>query len=206
LQAIVGDLYLAKSDLASMPEGEEKEGMKESLREIEANIDYIDKIVQDLQDYARPLKPILQETDFEELCKEVLLKDDIPENIESSYQVKKEAKKVIADPTLLKRILSNLKNNAVQAMPEGGTLEIHAYQDADEVVITVHDTGVGIPEEAKPQLFTPLFTTKSKGQGFGLAVVKRMTEALKGTVTFESKEGKGTKFIIRLPKKEENAE
>jgi PAS domain S-box-containing protein len=201
LQAIVGDLYLAKSDLASMPEGEEKEGMKESLREIEANIDYIDKIVQDLQDYARPLKPTLQETDFEELCKEVLLKDGIPENIAFSYHVKKEAKKVISDPTLLKRILSNLKNNAVQAMLGGGKLKIHAYQDADEVIITVQDTGVGIPEEVKPQLFTPLFTTKSKGQGFGLAVVKRMTEALKGTVTFESKKGKGTKFIIRLPQK-----
>ena len=66
-------------------------------------------------------------------------------------------------------------------------------------VITVADTGVGIPEEAKNKLFTPLFTTKSKGQGFGLAVVKRMTEALGGTVTFESEEGKGTKFIIRLP-------
>ena len=58
---------------------------------------------------------------------------------------------------------------------------------------------MGIPEEAKDKLFTPLFTTKSKGQGFGLAVVKRMTEALGGTVTFESQEGKGTTFIIRLP-------
>jgi signal transduction histidine kinase len=58
---------------------------------------------------------------------------------------------------------------------------------------------VGIPDEVKDKLFTPLFTTKSKGQGFGLAVVKRMTEALGGTVTFESQVGKGTAFIIRLP-------
>jgi len=52
-------------------------------------------------------------------------------------------------------------------------------------------------------MFTPLFTTKSKGQGFGLAVVTRMTEALNGTVTFESEEGNGTKFIVRLPKKDD---
>jgi len=58
---------------------------------------------------------------------------------------------------------------------------------------------MGIPDKVKPKLFTPFFTTKSKGQGLGLAVVKRMIEALKGTVTFESIEGKGTTFIVRFP-------
>ena len=66
-------------------------------------------------------------------------------------------------------------------------------------MITVEDTGVGIPEAVKGKLFTPMFTTKSKGQGFGLAVIKRMTEALGGTVSFESQEGNGTTFTIRLP-------
>ena len=67
-------------------------------------------------------------------------------------------------------------------------------------MISVKDTGVGIPEEVKGKLFTPMLTTKSKGQGFGLPVVKRMTESLGGTVSFESEEGKGTTFTIRLPK------
>ena len=106
---------------------------------------------------------------------------------------------LVSDPDLLKRILSNLVSNAVQAMPQGGTLDIRAFKDADAVVITVEDTGVGIPEEVRPKLFTPLFTTKSKGQGFGLAVVKRMTEALGGKVSLESEVGKGTTFIILLP-------
>ena len=105
----------------------------------------------------------------------------------------------MADPDILKRIFGNLVTNAVQAMPKGGKLTIQAYKEANDSIITVEDTGVGIPEEAKDKLFTPLFTTKSKGQGFGLAVVKRMTESLGGTVTFESQQGKGTKFIIRLP-------
>ena len=106
---------------------------------------------------------------------------------------------IVADPDMLRRVLGNLVNNAVQAMPQGGKLEMRAFKDADDLVITVDDTGVGISEEVKPKLFTPLFTTKSKGQGFGLAIVKRMTEALGGTVTFESKEGEGTKFILRFP-------
>jgi signal transduction histidine kinase len=84
-------------------------------------------------------------------------------------------------------------------MPDGGKLTIRARRKKRNVILTVKDTGTGIPETAKANLFTPLFTTKSKGQGFGLAVVKRMTEALGGTVTFESEEGKGAEFTIRLP-------
>ena len=68
----------------------------------------------------------------------------------------------------------------------------HAY-------ISVEDTGEGIPEEVKDKLFTPLFTTKSKGQGFGLAVVKRLVEAQDGKISFESQQGKGTTFTIQLP-------
>jgi len=89
--------------------------------------------------------------------------------------------------------------NAIQALPAGGKLKVHAYRDENEYATAVKDTGVGIPEEAKSKLFAMLFTTKSKGQGFGLAVVKRLTKALCGTVTFESREGKGTTFIIHLP-------
>ena len=202
LQAIISNLYLVESDLASMQEGKEKESVKECLSDIEKNVEYINKIVQDLQDYAKPINPIAQQTDFEVLCKEALLENRVPENIDVSFQVEEEAKKLIADRTLLKRILNNLMNNSVQAMPEGGKLKIHVYQDVNDIVLIFQDTGIGIPEEIKSKIFTPLFTTKAKGQGFGLAVVKRMTEALGGTVTFESKKGEGTKFTVCLPKKQ----
>ena len=199
LQAISGDVYLIKSDLSAIPEGEEKESIKESLAGLEKNVMYIDKIVQDLQDYARPIKPNAEEFEIEVLCKDILLKSGIPKNIEASCKVERRVKSIVSDPHVLRRILSNLVNNAVQAMPDGGRMDLHLHQKAKDTVITVSDTGVGIPEEIKPRIFTPLFTTKSKGQGFGLAVVKRMTEALGGTITFESEEGKGTKFILRFP-------
>jgi len=68
-----------------------------------------------------------------------------------------------------------------------------------KILICVEDTGVGIPEEVKPKIFKPLFTTKSRGQGFGLVVCKRVIEAHGGAITFESEEGKGTNFTVELP-------
>ncbi len=156
------------------------------------------KIVQDLQDFARPIKAVAGEADLKDVIDDVVKKSGVPKTIIVSTRIEEDAKKVMADPDLLKRIIGNLVINAVQAMPEGGKLNICSYQKPGDMIITVQDTGQGIPEAVKPKLFTPLFTTKSKGQGFGLAIVKRMAEALNGTVTFESEEGKGTKFIIRL--------
>jgi PAS domain S-box-containing protein len=199
LQAITSDVYLAKTELALTSESDEKKNALESLSEIEKNIDYINKIVQDLQDYSRPLNPSAKGTDLEALCREIFLKSNIPKNIKTSFRSENEAKQVMADPDLLKRIISNLVLNAVQAMPKGGNLSIYAYRKEGGLIIEVQDTGEGIPEEVKTKLFTPMFTTKSKGQGFGLAVVKRVTEAMNGTVSFDSERGKGTKFIVRLP-------
>jgi len=199
LQGILSDVYLVKADLDLMQDSEEKRNIQESLVEIEKNIEYINKIVADLQDFARPLQPIVQDTDLDSVIDELLLKSPIPENIEVSSYVQEDAKRIIADPALLTRILANLITNAVQAMPDGGKLYVKGYREMDNVVVSVEDTGVGIPEEIKPKLFTPLFTTKSKGQGFGLAAVKRLTESLGGSVMFETKEGIGTKFILCLP-------
>jgi PAS domain S-box-containing protein len=197
LQAITSDVYLAKTELASTPESEEKNNALESLQEIEKNVDYINKIVADLQDFARPLNPHKEVTNLKRVIDDLLTKNSLPKNIKVSVKV--ETEKVVADSTFINRIMYNLVNNAVQAMPSGGKLTIHSFKEANDVIISVKDTGVGIPEAVKGKLFTPMFTTKAKGQGFGLAVIKRMTESLGGTVTFESQEGKGTTFTICLP-------
>jgi len=110
--------------------------------------------------------------------------------------------KIKTDPTMIRRAITNLVNNAVQAMPEGGTLEVTAFREGDNAVISVRDTGMGIPEEMKQRLFTPLITTKAKGQGLGLAVVKRLVEALDGSVAYETELGKGTTFTVTLQIKE----
>jgi len=95
--------------------------------------------------------------------------------------------------------LTNLTLNGLQAMPNGGELSVYAFLRAKKVSIAVSDTGVGIPEDVKEKIFKPLFTTKSKGQGFGLAVVKKLVEALSGNISFETIPEKGTTFILEIP-------
>ena len=199
LQAITSDVYLAKTELATTPESEEKKNAIESLDEIEKNISYINKIVADLQDFSRPIAPKLEETDLERIIHYTIATLNIPENIKVTHSIMKNFPKIQTDQTYIQRVLINLINNAIQAMPNGGKLTISAAAKDEKTIITVQDTGEGIPDSVRSKIFTPLVTTKAKGQGFGLSVVKRFTEAMGGTVTFESESGKGTKFIIKLP-------
>jgi len=123
----------------------------------------------------------------------------IPANIILIKEVADDFPQIKADLQLLKRVLINLLTNALQAMPNGGKLTLHSQVNSDgQVLVSVEDTGIGIPEKIKPQIFTPLFTTKPRGQGFGLAVCKRVIEAHGGTISFESQEGKGAKFTIQF--------
>jgi PAS domain S-box-containing protein len=198
LQSILSDTFLLKEALSTMPGCQTKEDVAESLDGIERNVVYINKIVQDLQDYSRPITPEYSDVNLAAIFDSIFKTIAIPGKIKLYLQIS-EIKKICSDAMLLQRILTNLVNNAIQAMPNGGDLKIEAKPENSKVVLTVADTGVGIPNDVKSKLFIPLMTTKTKGQGFGLAVSKRLVEALNGTISFESEVGKGTKFIIRLP-------
>lgn len=198
LQAMLSDIYLLKEELASTPECRDKEEINESIESLEQNIAYINKIVADLQDYARPINPEYVTVSFSDVLQRIFENIKIPDTIKLSIHVS-HLEKIKTDPLLLQRSIANLVNNAIQAMPNGGVLEVTGTREGSKTTITVSDTGVGIPEEVKNHLFKPMMTTKSKGQGFGLAVSKRLIEAMKGSIGFESEEGKGTKFTIKLP-------
>lgn len=198
LQAVLGETYLLKEELKAMPENPTKKEVTESLDTIEENVLYINKIVQDLQDYARPITPEITQANLTNVFANIFKNVKLPDAIKLSVSIK-DIEIIRTDPMLLQRALTNLVTNAIQAMPNGGTLEIHGQLEENRVCITVADTGVGIPEEVKSKLFTPMMTTKAKGQGFGLAVTKRLVEALKGSISFESEMGKGTKFKVELP-------
>ena len=199
LQTVTGEVYIAKSELKNLPDSKAKESLKECLDTISEQTIYVNKIVSDLQDFARPLTPKIEAVDLESLIESIQATMEIPENVNFEYSVTKKFPNLKIDQSYMRRILSNLILNAVQAMPNGGKVSVNATPKSTKAVITVQDTGEGIPPEIRGKLFQPLMTTKPKGQGFGLAVIKRLTEAMGGTITFQSEVGKGTKFILEFP-------
>jgi len=207
LQVIVNTVYLLKklseSELPQYREGENKRGYVDLFRAIEAQVGYMNKIVADLQDYARPVEPDFVENGVHQLINETLSTVTIPETVEVSKMIPEDLPLLMADPALMKRVFTNLITNALQAMPNGGQLTIEAHTTEESMFISFQDTGVGIPEGNFPKLFQPLFTSKSKGTGFGLAVCKRLVEAHDGNITFESKVGRGSTFTVKLPLRKE---
>ncbi len=203
LQTIIGETYIAKEDAGALPEGEVKRNLQESIKTIEEQTIYMDKIVSDLQAFVRPIRPEKKSVSLQNLVDYILKEVIIPKNVTVQVQIQEGFPRFDADIHLLRRVLLNLLNNALQAMPNGGELTIKAQVQTKnaKVCISVIDTGVGIPEEIKSKIFTPLFTTKPRGQGFGLAVCRRVIEAHEGVITFTSQEGKGSEFIIELPLK-----
>jgi signal transduction histidine kinase len=100
----------------------------------------------------------------------------------------------------LRRALLNLVQNAVDAVPPGGTVTLAGHGTATQVQLRVHDTGRGIPDELLPQIFEPLYTTKPGGTGLGLYIVQQIVQAHDGEVTVESAAGRGTTVTLTLPR------
>ncbi len=199
LQSTIGEVYLAKEELKKLPESEQKTNLQESISIIEEQALYMDKIVSDLQTFVKTIEVHKETFRLKQQVTSVLSQVDIPNNIQTTVHIDDQLT-VNADQHLLRRVIINLVTNAIQAMPEGGKLSIEAKTiENGRVKVMVEDTGVGIPVEIREKVFQPLFTTKSRGQGFGLAVCKRVIEAHGGDIVFESQKGKGTKFIITLP-------
>lgn len=200
LQAIVYSLHLAKKELESSPNS----NLMKMMKVIEEQVDYMNKIVSDLQYYSRPIKPNIVITDLREIVREILSTIRIPKKIKVSINIEDAFSAFPIDPVLIKRVLTNLIMNAIQAMDDKGLLRINAYTKGNDAFISVQDTGIGIPEENLSKIFQPFFTTKAKGQGLGLAVCKRIIETFQGSITLNSKVGKGTTFTIKLPFKNLN--
>ena len=106
---------------------------------------------------------------------------------------------ICVDAGKIERVFVNLASNAIEAMPNGGVLEISSSQNDENIEFTFADTGEGMTAEVMAKIFTPLFTTKAQGMGFGLAICKRITEAHGGKISVKSILNKGTIFTVSLP-------
>ena len=125
----------------------------------------------------------------------------IPENVEVVKKLDADLPEVNIDTDQTRQVLVNMIMNAVQAMPEGGRLTISARERDKFLEVEISDTGCGIPKEAIGKIFDPLFTTRAKGIGLGLAVCKAIIDRHQGHIEVESEVGKGASFTIRLPLK-----
>jgi len=174
--------------------------IKQALEILNKEVRTSEKIISSLLDVARAKPPMRREIDVNDVVRAALSRTAVPESIQVVSQLDETLPVILADPDQLVQVFGNITINGIQAMPEGGRLVVKSEVPEPEwVVVSIADTGAGIPEENLEKIFEPLFTTKLKGIGLGLAIVKTMVEGHGGTIEVESEVGKGSTFTIRLP-------
>jgi PAS domain S-box-containing protein len=182
--------------------------IEDTLETLGQEIDHSEAIIDSLLNFARTGPPNREQVRIEQLVHQTVTKLEIPSQIDVRLEVEPDLPSLMADPDQLRIVFRNLFENALQAMPEGGRVTIAAkrcppgrLEDADCVLIAMSDTGIGIPPKQQEKLFEPLFTTKAKGIGLGLALVKMLVEGHGGTIEVQSSgvPGQGATFTLMLP-------
>ena len=153
--------------------------------------------MENLLEYSKEISLEIEECTPRSLMDYVLLMTQIPQHVKIHDRTEDQPTMWV-DSNKMERVFINLINNAIDAMPKAGTLEISSQQVGENVEFTFADTGVGMSEQTKAKMFMPLFTTKAQGMGFGLAICKRIVEAHGGKIAVESSLSKGTTFTVTL--------
>jgi len=181
------------------------EVFRESTATLLAELQNLRQIVGQFSDFAKMPRPEFEAVDVNALIKEVVRLHDGQFRaegrppIEPRLQLAPGELTVMADPLQLRRALGNLVLNAMDAMPEGGTLCLRADRVDDDVRIEVADSGQGLTEEECSRLFTPYYTTKQHGTGLGLAIVQSVVADHHGKIAVAAAPGRGATFTIDLP-------
>ena len=205
LSSIKNAVFLLKRKLSRkvIPDIDEK--VVQFLDIMDKEIDRSTKIINDLLGFTRVAKPTRIKADIEIVINEALSSVRMAENIKLSKDFQSDLPMVTIDSNQVGQVLINLIENACQAMTEGGELQISTRKSNVFVEIEIGDSGCGIPEKEVKKIFDPLFTTKPKGTGMGLAVCHGIIDKHNGSIEVESQEGKGTNMIIKLPLEGEDA-
>ncbi|MFQ5922343.1 MAG: sensor histidine kinase [Anaerolineales bacterium] len=171
----------------------------EYLELIASEVAAAEQIINNLFGFSLRRTPVKKESAVGELVSDVIKKQPPPENISITTDLPDDLPQLFADRQHVEQVMSNLVTNAYQAMPEGGELTIEAHTEGEELQIIIQDTGCGISDEHIEKLFEPLFTTKARGIGLGLAMSKLLLESNQGRIAVKSEEGKGSTFMIQFP-------
>jgi PAS domain S-box-containing protein len=193
LQGIAGAVHLLQKESLTAKERDEM------LELIQDSVEYGDTIVRDLSDYsAAEIQLKLAEATPKSITRDAIGAVKIPEYV-TVQDLSEDQPTLRVDPDRMKRVFINLIENAIDAMPQGGTLTISSRKSGDNVEIVLTDTGSGIPEKVMENLWKPLQTTKAKGLGLGLPICKRIMDAHGGSMSVNSEVGRGTTLTIQLP-------
>jgi len=183
-------------------EMEEDEFKKESLETIYFHINRISEILKQLSGFSKMPAGEPKEckiNDIIEASINLIQYDKKAKNISIIKELHPSLPDVIIDCNQLSQVVVNLTLNAIDAMPEGGSLFVRSMLRVNDIIIQFQDTGIGIPKEDLPKIFDPFYTTKEKGTGLGLSVSYNIIKKMNGTLTVESEVGKGTTFTITIP-------
>jgi PAS domain S-box-containing protein len=162
----------------------------------------LDNILKSIVNFSRPTQAATQEVDVNAIAQSVMELMRIAceqQGINVVLQLSPQAAKAKADPELVKQCLINIVKNAMEAMAGGGTLTVQTGMEDDFVILEVKDTGPGIPREIFDKIFNPFFSTKGKGAGIGLAMVKKIMDDIGGELDLKNRPGEGVKVALRLP-------
>lgn len=170
----------------------------EHLHRIERHVVVADGVITALSNFAKMPLPNLYPFPVEQCLREVLELNPLPDNVEVAIACPASLPQALGDKDQLRIVFGNLVRNGREAMPQGGRLSIEARQVGEAVEIDVTDTGVGISPENLSRITEPLFSTKARGLGLGLAIVRSILDKNKGSLRVASEVGRGTTFTVRL--------
>jgi signal transduction histidine kinase len=197
INAIVVHLELLKNKL-----GDGNTQAARHLEVIDAEIHRLDRVVQTLVDFSRPVELQLKEQDLRQPIGDVLVlsRDELStRNVTLDGSLPSNPVIANVDADLLKQAVINVIQNGAQAMPEGGRLRVVLEEDKKNAVLRIADEGTGISEEIRDKIFDLYFTTKSEGSGIGLAMTYRILQLHHGSVEVQSNVSRGTEFVLRIP-------
>lgn len=170
----------------------------EHLGRIEKHVARSDGVITALSNFAKLPIPNLQPFGVEDFLREVVQEFQIPEGITTRIECDAAAQNAVGDVQQLQIVMRNLIRNACDAMPGGGQLTIQSRNMDGQVAISVTDTGHGIDPEILHRIMQPLFTTKARGIGLGLAMARAIVEKHQGSITAQSAPGQGSTFTVQL--------
>ncbi|NWF91674.1 MAG: PAS domain S-box protein [Syntrophaceae bacterium] len=199
LGAIKNAVYYIKGKVTNSELARKEPRVLEFLEIIEDEINSSNKIISDLLNFSRVGKPAVSPAQIGKVMEDALSYLTFPEHIEVINKLEAGLPEVKIDRDQIRQVFVNILTNAMQAMPQGGKLTIDGRKGEKFLEVAISDTGDGISEDVIGKVFDPLFTTRAKGIGLGLAVCKSIMERHGGTIEVKSKLGEGAVFTVKLP-------